>query len=136
MICNLGFVEDQYWSNVKILLMCTASAVALWAQFNPYTFPDNRLLLVLCCSTFFIIQFLLYLIQVFVDADYVVIKAVPCEEYPVSYMFKQHVSYDLHEKQNTKLFLCLYMYGHHLHHYQSNVMFFYKTYYRQTFVSI
>lgn len=42
------FQEDMTWSNARLGLMTAACAIALFGQFNPYPFPDNRWLLAGC----------------------------------------------------------------------------------------
>lgn len=45
-----GFNEEHFWSNVKLVLLTAASAVALIAQFYPMPFPESRTLLATCCT--------------------------------------------------------------------------------------
>ena len=45
-----GFEEEHFWSNVKLVLLTAASAVALIAQFYPMPFPESRTLLATCCT--------------------------------------------------------------------------------------
>jgi hypothetical protein len=46
---DLGYSENYYWDNIKLLLMVVACAFAMVAQFYPMPFPQSRPLLGVCC---------------------------------------------------------------------------------------
>ena len=69
----LNFEADFAFENFKFLLMFLACAAALIAQFYPMPFPDSRLLLTLCCGTYFLISTVLQLIVTFVDKECVMV---------------------------------------------------------------
>ncbi len=55
--------------NIKLILMFISCIAALVAQFYPIPFPQNRWLLFICCSTYFILSSVLQFIISFVDCD-------------------------------------------------------------------
>ena len=57
--------------------MFLASAIALWAQFNPYSFPDNKMMIACCCFVFFTLQGFLYILDTYIIANHVVMQALP-----------------------------------------------------------
>lgn len=48
-VVDLGYTENYYWDNIKLLLMVVACAFAMVAQFYPMPFPKSRPLLGVCC---------------------------------------------------------------------------------------
>jgi len=66
-----GYAETTFWSNIKLLIMATACGVALFAQFNPWEFPDNRLVLGACCFIYAAMSGLLQLVVSVVDKDFI-----------------------------------------------------------------
>jgi hypothetical protein len=48
-VVDLGYKENHYWDNIKLLLMMVACAFAMVAQFYPMPFPQSRPLLGVCC---------------------------------------------------------------------------------------
>lgn len=62
--------EDYRHDNLKLALMTVACLFAAVAQFGLNAdFPNNRLLLGLCCATYFCLSGILQLITTFVDKD-------------------------------------------------------------------
>lgn len=62
--------EDYGHDNLKLFLMALACGFAAVAQFGLATdFPKNRLLLGVCCASYFCISGILQLIMTFVDKD-------------------------------------------------------------------
>ena len=66
-----GYHESTFWGNIKLVMMAVACGVAVFAQFNPYEFPDNRWVLGLCCATYLGLSVLLQVIVWVVDKDFV-----------------------------------------------------------------
>ena len=65
-------VEEEYsHDNIKLVIMAVACAFAATAQFGlPMTdFPNNRLLLGVCCAAYFCLSGILQLIMTFIDKD-------------------------------------------------------------------
>jgi hypothetical protein len=52
-IHSLNMKENTSYPNFKMMIMIVSCAFAALAQFNPLTFPDNRLLLALCVVVYF-----------------------------------------------------------------------------------
>lgn len=70
---HANYQANYSFDNKKFLLMFFACAAALIAQFYPMPFPDSRGLIFVCCAVYFIISFVLQLIQMFVDKDCILI---------------------------------------------------------------
>lgn len=70
-IKECGYEENTYWGNIKLVIMAAACAIAAFAQFNPWEFPDNRWVLGACCVAYATLSIVLQVIVSFVDQDYV-----------------------------------------------------------------
>jgi signal peptidase complex subunit 2 len=70
---NIGLNEDHKLNNTKLILMATACAFAMVAQFAPVPFPESRPLLGACCAVYFLLSGVLQLIFTFVDKDCILI---------------------------------------------------------------
>jgi hypothetical protein len=71
---NGRYEENHKWGNIKLVLMTLACAVALFAQFNPWEFPENRMTLAVCCSYYMVSSIVLQVIFVFVDQDFIYVS--------------------------------------------------------------
>jgi signal peptidase complex subunit 2 len=69
----IGLSEDHKWNNIKLVLMAVACAFAMLAQFSPVPFPENRPILGICCTIYFILSGILQLITTFYDQDCILI---------------------------------------------------------------
>jgi hypothetical protein len=67
-----GYKENTFWGNVKLVIMALACGIAVFAQFNPWEFPDNRWVLGLCCLAYAALSVLLQVIMTVVDQDFVI----------------------------------------------------------------
>ena len=67
-----GYKENTFWGNVKLVIMALACGIAVFAQFNPWEFPDNRWVLGLCCLAYAALSILLQVIMTLVDQDFVI----------------------------------------------------------------
>lgn len=65
--------ENHHVGNVKLILMALACGFAAVAQFAPIPFPENRLLLGVCGTIYFILSGILQLILWFVEDDAIMI---------------------------------------------------------------
>jgi hypothetical protein len=73
----LGLCEDHYSSNLKLIIMTFACAVALVGQFFPIEkFWYGRYLVGCCCATYFISSSVLQLVYWYVD-DNIIIRCKP-----------------------------------------------------------
>lgn len=77
---DMGWAEDYFWYNIKLVLLVLATCIALLAQFYPAPYPENRGLLAICVVSFFILNGVLQLISYFVDQDKIAILIRP--KYP------------------------------------------------------
>lgn len=81
-ICKIieieGYKEDLVLSNVKLVLMSTACAVALFAQLGPLSFPEDKVLLTGCVIFYAVASALLQVIASFIERDYI-IRTLPKE---------------------------------------------------------
>lgn len=68
-----NYTPNYSYEDKKFLLMFFACAAALIAQFYPMPFPDSRGLIFVCCAVYFIISFILQVLQSFVDKDCILI---------------------------------------------------------------
>lgn len=73
---NIGLSEDHKWNNIKLILMTTACAFAMVAQFAPLPFPESRTVLGICCAAYFVLSGVLQLITTFFDQDCILITKV------------------------------------------------------------
>lgn len=72
--------EDYQFDNFKLLLMTIACIFAVIAQFAPLPFPDSRIIIGLCCATYFALSGILQLITTFIDQDCILLtKPLPKE---------------------------------------------------------
>ena len=72
--CELN--EDYVHDNLKLCIMAVACTFAAVAQFGLATdFPKNRLLLGVCCASYFCLSGVLQLIMTFIDKDCIMITA-------------------------------------------------------------
>ena len=65
----MGFEVNFQSDNIKLLLMFLACVAAVIAQFFPVPFPKNRIILGICCGSYFFISCVLQYIITFVDKD-------------------------------------------------------------------
>lgn len=73
--------EDYRLDNFKLIIMVSACAFAMAAQFAPIPFPESRPLLGVCCCVYFLLSGLLQLITTFIDKDAILItKPLPKNE--------------------------------------------------------
>lgn len=78
---NIGLLEDHKLNNTKLILMATACAFAMVAQFARVPFPESRPLLGACCAVYFLLSGILQLIFTFIDKDCILItKPMPDSE--------------------------------------------------------
>ena len=68
-IKDMGFEVNFQSDNIKLLLMFLACVAAVIAQFFPVPFPQNRIILGICCGSYFFISCVLQYIITFVDKD-------------------------------------------------------------------
>mmetsp|Transcript_4044 Transcript_4044/g.5095 ORF Transcript_4044/g.5095 Transcript_4044/m.5095 type:complete len:190 (-) Transcript_4044:1477-2046(-) len=68
---ELGYEEELFWSNIKLVLMAGACVCGLIAQFTPQPFPDSKNVLKFCCFTYLAISIVLQCISVLIDKDYI-----------------------------------------------------------------
>mmetsp|Transcript_3329 Transcript_3329/g.5178 ORF Transcript_3329/g.5178 Transcript_3329/m.5178 type:complete len:198 (-) Transcript_3329:23-616(-) len=73
---SMGFEEDHRWSNTKLVLMSISCVFALIAQFYPMPFPQNRLLLAICCAIYFTLSSILQVVISCVERD-VIVASLP-----------------------------------------------------------
>jgi hypothetical protein len=66
-----GYRENTFWGNVKMVIMALACGVALFAQFNPWEFPENRWVLGACCACYAALSVVLQYVVTTVDQDYI-----------------------------------------------------------------
>lgn len=68
---NCGYDANFAAENIKLLLMFVSCVFAMVAQFYPAPFPDNRLVLGVCCAAYFILSTVLQFIITYIDVDLV-----------------------------------------------------------------
>jgi signal peptidase complex subunit 2 len=61
--------EDYHFDNFKLLLMAIACAFAMVAQFAPLPFPESRIVIGVCCASYFVLSTVLQLITTIIDQD-------------------------------------------------------------------
>lgn len=72
--------EDYQFDNFKLLLMTIACIFAMIAQFAPLPFPDSRIIIGLCCASYFALSGILQLITTLIDQDCILLtKPLPQE---------------------------------------------------------
>ena len=69
----MGYDVNYRSDNMKLLLMFLACVAAMIAQFFPVPFPENRVILGICCGSYFIMSCVLQFIVTFVDRDTIAI---------------------------------------------------------------
>ena len=70
--------EDYQFDNFKLLLMTIACVFAMIAQFAPLPFPDSRIIIGICCASYFTLSGVLQLITTFIDKDCILLtKPLP-----------------------------------------------------------
>ena len=78
---ELGYPEDHYWSNAKLLIMFSATAIALFGQFYPCDprtgDAQSRAIVIMCVVAYFVLSVLLQLVITFVDKDTIMITKTP-----------------------------------------------------------
>lgn len=65
--------EDYRSDNMKLIIMTTACAFAMFGQFAPVPFPDSRPILAVCCCMYFLLSGILQFITFFIDEDCILI---------------------------------------------------------------
>lgn len=78
-----AFDEEHFWSNVKLVLLVAASAVALVAQFHPKPFPESRPMLATCCILYVVFNVILQVITWLVDQDKIAVMFLEKAPAPV-----------------------------------------------------
>mmetsp|Transcript_9633 Transcript_9633/g.28748 ORF Transcript_9633/g.28748 Transcript_9633/m.28748 type:complete len:252 (-) Transcript_9633:123-878(-) len=72
--------EDYRFDNFKLVLMTVACIFAMIAQFAPLPFPNSRIVIGLCCASYFALSGILQLITTFIDQDCILLtKPLPPE---------------------------------------------------------
>jgi signal peptidase complex subunit 2 len=74
---DLDYVEDHSIINWKIILGSIGCILALIAQFYPAPFPDNKIVLIICASGYFICSSILQYIVSFMQKDSFLIASLP-----------------------------------------------------------
>eukprot|EP00593_Proboscia_inermis_P001718 CAMPEP_0171294950 /NCGR_PEP_ID=MMETSP0816-20121228/3490_1 /TAXON_ID=420281 /ORGANISM="Proboscia inermis, Strain CCAP1064/1" /LENGTH=229 /DNA_ID=CAMNT_0011767203 /DNA_START=12 /DNA_END=701 /DNA_ORIENTATION=+ len=69
--------EDHALENVKLSLMALACMFAVVAQFSPMPFPESRMMLGVCCVSYFILSGILQLLVTFIEKDAIIITKPP-----------------------------------------------------------
>jgi len=70
--------EDYHFDNFKLLLMTVACMFAMVAQFAPLPFPDSRIIIGICCASYFALSGILQLITTLIDQDCILLtKPLP-----------------------------------------------------------
>lgn len=52
----MGYRQDMTWENAKLAIMLLACVFAVYAQFMPTPFPENRVILGVCCAFYAILS--------------------------------------------------------------------------------
>jgi signal peptidase complex subunit 2 len=68
-IKEMGYDVNYRSDNMKLMLMLLACVAAMIAQFFPIPFPENRMVLGICCGSYFAMSCVLQYIVTFVDKD-------------------------------------------------------------------
>ena len=68
-----GYDQDYGPENVKLILMVISCVFAMVAQFYPMPFPDNRMILGVCCGAYFILSTVLQFIVTYIEVDLVIV---------------------------------------------------------------
>jgi len=72
--------EDYQFDNFKLILMTIACVFAMIAQFAPLSFPDSRIIIGVCCASYFALSGILQLITTLIDQDCILLtRALPEE---------------------------------------------------------
>jgi len=87
---NLHFFEDHALNNMKLVLMTTACAFAVVAQFSPLPFPESRPILGTCCAAYFSLSAALQLIMTFLDKDCILITKIISKEQTTEALLKKN----------------------------------------------
>ena len=78
---ELGYPEDHYWSNVKLLIMLAAVAIALVGQFYPVDprtgDAQSRMIVTACVVGYFALSAALQFVITFVDGNTIMITNEP-----------------------------------------------------------
>lgn len=70
--------EDYHFDNFKLILMAIACVFAMVAQFAPLPFPDSRMVIGVCCASYFVLSSVLQLITTIIDQDCILLtKPLP-----------------------------------------------------------
>eukprot|EP00614_Pseudopedinella_elastica_P009888 CAMPEP_0172584126 /NCGR_PEP_ID=MMETSP1068-20121228/3716_1 /TAXON_ID=35684 /ORGANISM="Pseudopedinella elastica, Strain CCMP716" /LENGTH=292 /DNA_ID=CAMNT_0013378205 /DNA_START=22 /DNA_END=904 /DNA_ORIENTATION=- len=72
-VLELDYTENQYWDNIKLVLMVVACLFAMVAQFYPMPFPESRPLLGVCCFSYFVASTVLQLIVTYIEKDCIMV---------------------------------------------------------------
>ena len=68
-----GYETNYDAENVKLVLMVISCIFAMVAQFYPVPFPDNRMILGICCGAYFLISGILQFIVSYIEVDLVMV---------------------------------------------------------------
>jgi signal peptidase complex subunit 2 len=68
-----GYEQDFSSENVKLILMVISCVFAMVAQFYPMPFPDNRMILGVCCGAYFLLSTVLQFIVSYIEVDLVLV---------------------------------------------------------------
>jgi len=74
---ELGYEEDNSFSNIKLFLGSVAVLLAAAAQFYPIPFPECRTFLVYAVIVYWIIHLVLQLVYLLADGDCIVLTRMP-----------------------------------------------------------
>jgi len=64
-----GYIEDHELTNIKMILGIISCLIAVLSHFYPLPFPTNKLLLIFCCVSYFILSGVLQYIASFNEKD-------------------------------------------------------------------
>ncbi|CAN0046311.1 unnamed protein product [Scytosiphon promiscuus] len=74
-VLEMGYEEDHTLNNAKLSVMALACVFAVTAQFWPQPFPESRLLLAVCCASYFACSLGLHLIVTYWERDLILATA-------------------------------------------------------------
>jgi signal peptidase complex subunit 2 len=83
MVSLCGYEGNFAAENVKLWIMFVSCLFPVIAQFYPATFPDNRLVLGLCCGSYFFLSTVLQCIISYIDVD-LIMTTMDRKEYAAS----------------------------------------------------
>ena len=69
MLKTISLKEDLTFNNLKLLFGFACCAFALIAQFYPKPFPDNKTVLIICCSSYIVVSAIMQIVATFFESD-------------------------------------------------------------------